>query len=325
MRIPLACFPVILWLSQAYAADPDLADVYRTTRRAVAEILTDGHHSGSGCFVSADGRVVTAAHVIASPQRAVEVLASDGTRQPARIVAVDLGHDLIVLQVAARDGGYPFVSLAARLPPPGAAVWLCSSAAYRRVLLQPGTMARDDLTFEYQDHFIEVTQIAALIQEGTSGGAWINPQGELIGIQSGSVTVKGHAAGIANVAPVAAVRRLLDSGRNAATPTLGAFVDESWVLSSEELRRYPLGGEGLVVQSVKPAGPADRAGIRKGDMITAWQGVPLRFRDDFVRRLRQCPPGDTIELTVLRPDGTGTGTRTTILQPGILETDWPPP
>ncbi len=318
----MACLLWMVWLCPAYAADPDMAEVYRTTRRAVVEILTDGHHSGSGCFVSADGRVVTAAHVIGRPQRTIEVLASDGTRQPARTVAVDLGRDLIVLQVAARDGGYPFVSLAAKLPPPGAPVWLCSSAAYRRVLLQPGTMARDDLTFEYQDHFIEVTQIAALIQEGTSGGAWINPQGELIGIQSGSVTVKGHAAGIANVAPVEAVRRLMDTGRNAASATLGAFVDESWVLTSEELRRYPPGCEGLVVQSIKPDGPAARADIRKGDMITAWQGEPLRFRDDFVRRLRQCQPGDTIELTTLRPDGAGT--RTTPLQPGSLEIGWPP-
>jgi hypothetical protein len=57
-------------------------------------------------------------------------------------------------------------------------------------------------------------------------------------------------------------------------------------------------------------------------MITAWQGEPLRFRDDFVRRLRQCQPGDTIELTTLRPDGAGT--RTTPLQPGSLEIGWPP-
>jgi S1-C subfamily serine protease len=322
MRISMVCLAVVSWSYPSIAAESDLSEVYRATRRAGVEILTDGHHSGSGCFVSAEGRVVTAAHVIGNPQRRVEVLTGDGTRQPAEIVAVDLGHDLIVLQVAARDGGYPFLRIASHLPPPGALAWLCSSAAYRRVLLQPGTIARDDLTFEHQDHFVQVTQIAAMIQEGTSGGAWVNQQGELIGIQSGTVTVKGHPAGIANVAPAAAVERLLDAGRNAVSATLGMFVDELWLLSADELRRYPLGWEGMIVQSVKPDGPAARGDIRKGDLITAWEDTPVRFRDEFVRRMRACQPGDTIALTVFRPDGTGV--RTVSLQLDCLETGWSP-
>ncbi|MCH5373209.1 MAG: S1C family serine protease [Planctomycetes bacterium] len=298
----------------------DLADVYRSVRRAAVEILVDGHHSGSGCFVSADGRVATAAHVIADPDRKIEVLTEDDSRLLARIIAVDLGHDIIILQVDQQQA-YPFLQLAERMPPPGASVMICSSAAYRRVLLQPGMIARDNLTFEYQDHFVEVTQVAALIQEGTSGGAWINTQGELIGIQSGSVTVKGNPAGIANVAPSTAVRQLLQSDRNAASTTIGAFVDEIWLLSRDELRRYPSGCEGVVVQAVNPDGPAARAEILKGDVIIACQGKPFRFRDDFVRSFRQRNPGDAIELTVLRPDGAGV--RNVSVQLGRLEVGWP--
>jgi serine protease Do len=322
MRIPMVCLAVVSWSYPLIAAEPDLSEVYRATRRAAVEILIDGHHSGSGCFVSAEGRVVTAAHVIGSPQRRIEVLTGEGNRQSAQIVAVDLGHDLIMLQVAAPDGGYPFLRIASHLPSAGAPVWLCSSAAYRRVLLQPGTMARDDLTFEHQDHFVQVTQIAAMIQEGTSGGAWVNQRGELIGIQSGTVTVKGHPAGIANVAPAAAVRRLLDAGRNAVSTTLGMFVDELWLLSADDLRRYPLGWEGMIVQSVKRDGPAARSDIRKGDLVTAWADTPVRFRDDFVRRMRACKPEDTIALTVFRPDGTGI--RTVSLQLDFLESAWSP-
>ncbi len=312
------CGLIVLVSSVAAAAE---VDVYQAVRPATVEILADGHHSGSGCFVSADGRVATAAHVIARPERKIEVLADDGSRLPARIVAVDLGHDVAILQVAEREGGYPFLRLTAQLPPPGATVLICSSAAYRRVLLQPGMVARDNLTFEYQDHFIEVTQIAALIQEGTSGGAWVNTNGELIGIQSGSVTVKGNPAGIANVAPVAAVRQLLESGLNAASTTIGAFLDEVWLLSSDELRRYPPGCEGMVVQAVNSDGPAARAEILKGDVITACQGDRIRFRDDLVRCFRQKKPGDAVELTVLRPDGAGT--RIVSVQLGCLEVGWP--
>ena len=295
--------------------------LYRHARAAVAEILVDGHHSGSGCFVCKDGRVITAAHVVGRPDRKVEVLASDGARLPARVQAVDLGHDLLLLQVPPHPEGYSYLALASRVPPPGTSVLICSTAAYRRALLQPGMIARGDTTFEHQQHFVQVTQIAALVQEGTSGGAWIDLQGKVIGIQSGSVTVKGTPAGIANVAPVTAVSRLLESGTNAATPTIGVFVDELWLLSPERLRRYPPGTEGVIVQSLSTGGPAERAGLAAGDVIVTCNGGAVRFRDDFIRQIRSREPGERIEVTVLRPDDAGT--HEIAIELGRLEESWP--
>jgi serine protease Do len=307
----------------AGGAEPDLGSLYRAARLAAVEILVDGHHSGSGSFVSARGRVATAAHVVGRPGRTVEVLAADGTRRRAEIHAVDLGHDVLLLDTEPRAGDDAFLPLAAALPPPGETVYLCSSAAFRRGLLQPGTMAREGLTFEYQDHFVEVAQIAALIQEGTSGGPWLNRCGELIGIQSGSITVKGVPAGIANVGPVTAVRSLLDTGRHAVTPTLGLFVDEFWLLAPEQIGRYPPGSEGVVVQSLTPDGPAARAGMQKGDVLVASQGQPVRFRDDFLRGVFGRRPGESLDVKLLGPDGTGTRQVTITL--GRLEVGWPEP
>lgn len=320
MRTAIICLAVWGWLPTCRADQQGLTSLYRDARQAAVEILVDGHHSGSGCFVSADGVVVSAAHVIGCPRRRIEVLTAAGQRLLAEVIAVDLGHDLVILQATAGDRVHPFLRIADLLPAVGTPVWLCSSAAFRRVLLQPGTVARDDLTFEYQDHFVEVTQIAAMIQEGTSGGPWVNRQGELIGVQSGTVTVKGQPAGIANVAPAAAVRRLLATRQDAQSTTLGMFVDELWLLSADELRRYPIGWEGMIVQSVKPDGPAARADIRRGDVIVAWEETPLRYRDAFVRRLRDHQPGDTVGMTVFRPDGTGR--RSVSVQVDCLETGW---
>lgn len=314
---------VISLCGWADAADSALspAQIYEKAKRAAVEILVDGHHGGSGCFVSADGLVLTAAHIPGRPGRAIEVLTPDGGRLKATVVAVDLGHDLIVLRVAPHEGGYAVLELAARVPPPGAGVFLYSASVFRHGVLQAGTVARDGLTFEYQGHFVEVTQIAALVQEGTSGGPWIDREGKLIGVQSGSVTQKSVPGGIANVSPVQAARALLETKRNASTPAIGCFVDEMWVLNPDQLRRFPPAMEGMVVQSLQADGPAARAGVKKGEVIVAVGGQKVRLRDEFVRLIRAKKPGQTVELTVMGSDGTGI--RKVAVPVGKLEVGWP--
>jgi len=297
------------------------AQIYEQAKRASAEILVDGHHGGSGCFVSGDGLVLTAAHIPGRPGRAIEVLTSDGGRLKATVVAVDLGHDLILLRVEPREGGYAVLKLAAEVPPPGDDVFLFSASVFRHGLLQTGTVARDGLTFEHQGHFIEVTQIAALVQEGTSGGPWIDRQGRLIGVQSGSVTSKSVPGGIANVSPVQAARALLETKRNATTSAIGAFVDELWLLTPDQLRRFPPATEGMVVQSLQPDGPAARAGIKKGEVIVAVDDQKVRLRDNYVRLIRAKKPGQSVELTLIGADGTGT--RKVTVPIGKLEVGWP--
>ncbi|MBC8871286.1 MAG: serine protease [Planctomycetes bacterium] len=309
--------------SLAHAAESVLppAQLYEQAKRASAEILIDGRHGGSGCFVSEEGLVITAAHIPGRPGRNIEVLTSDGGRLKATVVAVDLGHDLILLRVAPREGGYPVLKLGAEVPPPGAGVFLYSASAFRHGLLQTGTVARDGLTFEQQGHFIEVTQIAAVVQEGTSGGPWINREGGLIGVQSGSITNKSVPGGIANVSPVHAVRVLLETKRNASTPVIGVFVDELWVLPPDQQRRFPPAQEGMVVQSLQPDGPAARAGINKGEVLVAVDGQKVRLRDDYVRLVRAKKPGQSVELTLIGADGTGT--RKVTVPIGKLEVGWP--
>jgi S1-C subfamily serine protease len=313
---------MLLW-SSADATDSALtpAQIYEQAKRASVEILVDGHHGGSGCFVSDGGLVLTAAHIAGRPGRKLEVLTPDGGRLKATAVAVDLGHDLILLRVEPREGGYAVLQLAGEVPPPGANVFLYSASVFRHGLLQTGTVAREGLTFEHQGHFVEVTQIAAVVQEGTSGGPWINREGKLIGVQSGSITHKSVPGGVANVSPVQAVRVLLETKRNASTPAIGVFVDEVWVLTPDQLRRFPPATEGMVIQSLQADGPAAQAGIKKGEVIVAVDGQQVRLRDDYVRLIRAKKPGQAIELAVIGADGTGT--RKVAVPIGKLEVAWP--
>ncbi len=314
---------ILVASSMAHSAEADetVGSLYDSARRATVEVLVDGHLGGSGCFVDEDGLIVTAAHVIGGPERKIEVLSHLVNRQPARAIAVDLGHDLALLRVEPREGGYPVLSPAAELPSVGEDVLLYGNPVYRHGIMQRGMVARGDLTFEYQAHFVEVMQIAATVQEGSSGGPWLNRRGQLIGIQSGAVTSKSFPAGVANVSPAPAIRSLLESQRHASTPTIGLFVDELWILQPDELKRYPPGTEGVIVQQLQEDGPAARAGLQQGDLIARTDDNSIRYRDDFVRAIRSKQPGDAIRLSIISPNGTGT--REVSVAIGELEVGWP--
>lgn len=305
----------------ADSAEKSVEAIYQEARQAAVEVLVDGHLGGSGCFVEPSGLIVTAAHVLDRPGRDIEVLISDGSRIPARFIAADLGHDLVLLRVEPREGQYAALPLAAELPAAGRECFLVGSPVYRHGLIQRGMVARSELTFEHQSHFVEVLQIAAAVQDGTSGGAWLNRQGEIIGVQSGSITSKDHPAGIANVSPVTAIRWLVETKRNRATPTIGAFVDELWIQQPDQLQRFAPRTEGVIVQQLDADGPAARAGLKRGEVIVAVDDMPVRFRDDFVRSIRRKAPGDSVRVSVVGPDGTGN--REVTIPLGCLEVAWP--
>lgn len=317
---------ILLWCclpscGELVGGEPGLDDLYHRARQASAEVLVEGHLAGSGCFVDKEGLVLTAAHVLGQSNRACEIFSPIAGRQGATFVAVDLGHDVVLLRVPPREGGYPVLALSAALPGPGSTVFLFGAPAYRHGVLQHGMTVRSGLTFEYQSHFVEVLQIQAPAQEGTSGAPWMTAQGELFGVQSGTINAGQHPGGIANVGPLPAIRALVETRRNAATPTIGVFVDELWVLAPDALRRFPPGTEGIVVQNLDTDGPAARAGLQKGEAITAVGGQKVRFRDEFVRAICASKPGENVELTVISPDGTGSRQATVAV--GCLEVGWP--
>jgi S1-C subfamily serine protease len=298
-----------------------LEAIYQQAQQASVDLLVEGHHAGTGCFVDRQGLIISALHILARPGRKVEAVSPALGRFPVETVAVDMGHDLVLLRVPARKEGYPTLSVAPRLPTVGDPVFHYGSPVYRHNILQRGMVARDGLTYEHQSHFVEVLQIAANVQEGTSGGPWLNRAGQIVGVQSGAVTSKGQTAGIANVAPAIAIAPLLANRKNRATPTLGIFVDELWILQANELQRYPAGTEGLVIQQIQKGGAAMQAGLKTGEVIVAIDGQKVRYRDQLLRKIHTHEPGQEVTITVVAPQGTGQ--RDVTVSMGRLEVQWP--
>jgi len=299
-----------------------VAEIYRQAKRASVEVLVDDHLAGTGFFVDKEGLLLTAAHVLDRPESRVEVLSAAFGRLDAKLLAVDMGHDLALFQLPSRKEGYPALELAEKIPAVGARVFLFGTPLYRHAVLLWGTIARDDNVFVYYPgRYVEATHIAAMVQGGTSGGPWMNAGGRVVGLQSGTIRENNAPAGIAKVIPVEALRALLETRSNAATPTIGAAVEELWQHNHDVLKRFPPRTEALVLRQIQKDGPVARAGLKEWDAITAVDGQPVRLSGELLRAVRAKKPSETLRLDVLGPDGTGT--RQVEIRLGCLEAGWP--
>ncbi len=295
---------------------------YEKAKAATVEILVNGHLNGTGWIADGKGLVMTAGHVVESPTFKFEITSPALGRREAKLVAVDLGHDLALLSIEPRKEGYPVLKLAEKRPEPGAAVFIIGAPLYRHGVMAPGTIAGSESAFEYYaDRFNEVTHVAATVPRGMSGGPWINTAGAVVGVQSGVMSQNSIPIGIAFACTLDAMRNLLERRKTASTPSLGLIVDELWTTDSKTLGRFPPKTEGLMIKFLQPDGPAARAGLKESDLIIAADGKRVRLTADLLRIVTAKQPGQPLELTLLRPDGAGQQKATVNL--GKLEVAWP--
>jgi serine protease Do len=325
LRLAAVCMLPLLMVQRGAgeenASHGDRSQIYEKAKAASVEVLVNGHLNGSGCFVDPKGIVLTAAHVIEDPGRRIEINNPRAGRLAATVLAVDLGHDLALLKVESPKDNFAALEAADQEPSPGSEVFLLGAPIYRHAVLVPGKTASAGTTFEYYtEHYIEITHYAAMVPMGMSGAPWLDSAGRLVGMQSGVMSQNSIPVGIAFVAPLAAVRKLVKDRQSPATPTLGVAVDELWQQDRKTLDRFPPEKEGLLVSGLQDDGPAARSGLKRGDLIIAAAGKRVRLSEDLLRIVLGKHPGDTLELTALGPDGTGE--RKLSAKLGTLETRW---
>ena len=286
----------------ARAAAP-AGDLYAGARAAGLEVLVDDRLLGSGFVVDEKGLAITAAHVVAEPGRRIEVRSALAGRVTVRLVAVDRGHDLALLQLPAQGAPYAALPLAERPPRPAEEVYLYGVPMWRHGVLLRGAIAAAAPTYEFlpeEAHYVRVLYVSASTQHGTSGGPWVDASGRVVGMQTALVRDGGNAVGIAAMTPVGAIHDLLERRQDARTPTLGVGVEEMWEQNRDFLGRFPPRTEGVVVARVRTGGPGDKVGLRAFDVVTHVGGERVRLRDELLRRVRTRSPGDRLKLKVLR-------------------------
>lgn len=288
----------------------------------------NGAGNGSGEFLTADGYVLTNAHVVTmngdSKGLTIEVKTFDGHIYPATVVGTDPINDLAVIKVQASvqftpikfadsaklNVGDPVVAIGAPL---GLSSTVTSGiiSAMNRTIQVANSAAPDSsgslggLQFfsgRGESVSLRVIQTDAAINPGNSGGALVNDQGELIGINvaiasAGSSGTAGNI-GVGFAIPSNVAKRIADeiiAGGEPSHGLLGAGVKDS--ASNDAAASFTVGAE--VVQ-LTPDGAALKAGVRVGDIITHLNGFEVTSASELTAAVRQEPAGAKIELQLSR-------------------------
>ena len=258
---------------------------------------------GSGVILSADGLIVTNHHVIEGAD-AIRVVLADRREFDARLVRDDERTDLAILRVDNGSTPLPFLELANS-----------DELAVGDLVLAIGNpfgvgqtvtsgiisgLAHTNVGIADFNFFI---QTDAAINPGNSGGALVTMDGRLAGVNTAIFSRSGGNQGIGFAVPANMVRTVLasvDGGPRLIRPWLGAAVQNVDIGISEALGlERPFG---VLITEMHPAGPAMRAGLRKGDIIVSANGQPTGDIGALRFRIATAQMGSKAELTVLRKD-----------------------
>jgi serine protease Do len=262
---------------------------------------------GSGVIYRSDGYIITNNHVVEGA-RTVEVAFADGTTEQGEVVGTDPITDLAVIKVN-RDG-LPAASFSddRQLAVGQLAVAIGSPSGFQStvtsgVLSGVGREFPPELTGGQQESsLVDLLQTDASISPGNSGGALADRDGRVIGINvaylpPNETGAEGIGFAIPSYTVVSVADQLIQSGE-AQHPYLGVSVSD---LTPQVSNRFGFSAEsGALIAKVEPGGPADGAGIRAGDVVTALGSTDIRSSGDLLSALRQYQPGDRVVLTVLR-------------------------
>lgn len=257
--------------------------------------------SGSGVILSKDGYIITNNHVI---DNASEIRVIWGKRQfPAQLIGRDASTDLAVIKIDAADlpaialGNSDQVQVGEWVLAVGNPFNLTSTVTAGIVSAKGRNLnlLRDKFPIE---SFI---QTDAAINPGNSGGALVNAQGELVGINTAILSRTGSYAGYGFAVPVNIVKKVFNDIVNYGEVQkvfLGAdYVDVDTEIS-ERLGLDDLSG--VLVAELSPDGAAEKAGIRKGDIIRQVNGQPIDSRASLEEILANKYPGDKLAIVVQR-------------------------
>ena len=267
---------------------------------------------GSGVIVTEDDYILTNSHLVAGANE-VEVTLQDGREFKARVIGLDAVTDVAVVKIDAQH--LTRVPLAdSRNVRIGDVVLAIGYPFGVGQTVTHGIVSateRGGIGIEDCENFI---QTDALINPGNSGGALVDVTGHLIGINTAILSNSGGNLGIGFALPSDLVRRVMTNLMKYGCVVRGYLGVETQNLTPELAKEFKLHGlAGVLVGGVTPNGPAEKAGLEVGDVITRFDGKEVRDARQLKLSVVEAKPGQIVPVEVLR-DGSARPLRVAIRQ-----------
>jgi serine protease Do len=256
------------------------------------------HGLGSGVIVSPDGYILTNNHVVNNATE-IQVALSDGRQFTAKVIGSDPQTDVALIHINADN--LPALTLADsdKIEVGDVVLAIGNPFGIGQTVTKGIVSAKDRTTSGDMDE--DFIQTDAAINPGNSGGALVDTEGRLIGINSAILTHSGGNQGIGFAVPSNLCRWVMDSlvknGR-VERGFLGVMIQN---LTPDLATAFKLNNtNGALVGDVTSGSPADKAGLKSGDVITQLNGQPIEDASQLKLRVAETPPDSKVQLTVNR-------------------------
>ncbi len=275
---------------------------------------------GTGFIVTNDGLILTNKHVVADEDAEYSVITNDGQTYPARVVARDPVNDIAIVKIDAT--GLPTVELgdSSKLKVGQKVLAIGNALGEFKNTVTVGVISATERSlvagdsWGNQERLEGLLQTDAAINAGNSGGPLVNLLGQVVGINT-ATAAKAEAEGIGFAIPINEAKSALESYRKTGR-IQRAFLGVNVISINRRIAQQnnlPVTNGALIagnlergIRGVLKGSPADKAGLREGDIITKVNGEPIDENHSLTGLLRQYSPGDEVTIEFIRDGKTQT-------------------
>lgn len=256
---------------------------------------------GSGVIISPEGYILTNYHVVQGAEE-IRVLLSDGRNFSARVIGADSLADVAVIKLNEQASNLPvaYIGNSDSLRPGDIVVAVGNPFSFTSSVTM-GIVSALNRKIEGSEMYQDFIQTDAAINPGNSGGALVNIRGELVGINTMIITPSGAFAGVGFAIPINTAAKDAQSLIRSGTVTrgyIGVNIQDLNESAAEALRMKST--RGALVSDVVSGEPADKAGLRRGDVVISINGKEVESGNALRNIVASYKPGQTVPLTVVR-------------------------